>query len=581
MKVCLKALRTPTFPAAKLQVPRMFVRTLAFTAALAPPILGAQPAEVIVTNARVYTADDARPRAAAIAIRGGRFIYVGDDAGVHSLHGSSTRVIDARGQTIVPGMADAHAHILGLGEALESVDLVGSHSYDEVIARVAAKARALPAGTWVIGRGWDQNDWPEQKFPTHDALSRAVPNHPVFLTRVDGHAGLANAAALRAAGVTEIAADPEGGRVERKPDRSPSGVFIDAAMGLVSSKIPAATNADVRRRLLAAMKEANRWGLTSVHDAGTDARTLAVYEQLGAEGLMPLRTYIMLEDDANMLAREFARGPRNGLHNGFLWVRAVKLVADGALGSRGAKLLAPYADEPSNSGLQLSRPEHLLDVSTRALRSGFQVNTHAIGDGANRAVLDAYERAFRGAPAATNHRFRVEHAQILSPEDIPRFARLNVIPSMQASHQTSDMYWAEKRVGPERITGAYAWRKLLATGVIIPNGSDFPVEHPNPLISFHSAVTRQDAKNFPPGGWYRADAMTRDEALKSMSIWAARAAFQERDYGSISVGKVADFVLLDRDIMSVAGEQILDTAVVATWVGGRAVYERGAPVRKE
>ena len=561
----------------------MLARSTFIALAATSAVLRAQqsaPAEVIVTNAVVYTVDDTRPRASALAIRGGRFVYVGDDAGVQAMRGATTRVINAAGQTIIPGMADAHGHILGLGAALESVDLTGTASYAEIIARVTAKAKTLPPGTWVQGRGWDQNDWPDQRFPTHEALSKAVPGNPVFLTRVDGHAALANATAMRSANITVATQDPEGGRIERNADRSPTGVFVDRAMGLVAQRIPSSTTADVRRRVLLAMRDATKWGLTSVHDAGTSAQTLGVYEQLGQEGALLLRTYVMLADNGPTLEREFAKGPRSGLFNGFLWVRSVKLVADGALGSRGARMLEPYADDPGNHGLELARPEHLQDVSVRALKAGFQINTHAIGDGANHTALDVYERALREVPA-TDHRFRIEHAQILTPDDIPRFAKLNVIPSMQASHQTSDMYWAEKRVGPERIKGAYAWRSLLETGVIIPNGSDFPVEAVNPLISFHSALTRQDAKNYPPGGWYPAQKMTRDEALKSMTLWPAIASFQEKEYGTITVGKAADFVILDHDIMAVPGEQILGTAVVATWVGGRAVYERGIKLRKD
>jgi predicted amidohydrolase YtcJ len=559
---------------------RRLLSGLLLTVPAATPAQQGAPADVVITGARIYTADDARPSAEVLAIRGGRFIYVGDAAGARGLRGPRTRSIDLRGRTILPGLADSHGHILGLGQSLESVNLVGTKSYDEVIARVVERARTLPAGTWVTGRGWDQNDWAEARFPTHHALSRAVPDHPVFLTRVDGHAALVNEQALRMAGVTAETADPAGGRIERE-NGAATGVLVDRAMGLVSSRIPAATDADVRRRVLLAVREANRWGLTSVHDAGTSAQTLAVYHALGREKQLPLRIYVMLADHAPTLAREFATGPRSALYDGHLWIRAVKLVADGALGSRGARLLAPYSDEPSHAGLELARPEHLLDVSLRALRAGFQINTHAIGDGANRTVLDAYERAFREAGSDGSHRFRIEHAQVLAPEDIGRFATLKVIPSMQASHQTSDMYWAEQRVGPQRIRGAYAWRSLLQTGVIIPNGSDFPVEAVNPLISFKASVSRQDANNFPPGGWYPEQRMTREETLKSMTIWPAVAAFQERDYGSITVGKAADFVVLDRDVMTIPAEEILSANVLSTWVGGREVYMRPIKISKE
>jgi predicted amidohydrolase YtcJ len=303
---------------------------------------------------------------------------------------------------------------------------------------------------------------------------------------------------------------------------------------------------------------------------------IELMEDMAAKGQLDLRTYVMIADDSAALAYYFARGPRSALYDGHLWVRAVKLYADGALGSRGAALLEPYADDPKNVGLLVSTPAHIQDVATRALRAGFQVNTHAIGDRANRLVLDAYEQALAAVPVA-DHRFRIEHAQVLHHDDIPRFAALGVIPSMQASHQTSDMYWAVNRLGPARLLGAYAWRSLLDAGSIVPNGSDFPVEKDNPLISFHSAVSRQDAHDWPPGGWLPEQKMTRDEALKAMTIWPAFAAFQEHDMGSLTPGKYADFVVLDRDIMRVPASEILGTRVLSTWIGGREVYQPSTP----
>ncbi|MFL5578241.1 MAG: amidohydrolase [Gemmatimonadaceae bacterium] len=531
-----------------------------------------RPADLIVTNARIYTVDDARPVVAALAVRDGRVLYAGAARGAMALKGSATRVVDLGGRTVIPGMTDAHAHLLGLGTALRTVDLTGAASYGEVIARVAARARNAPAGAWILGRGWDQNRWPGASFPTHAPLDSAIPDHPVWLERVDGHAGLANLAAMRAAGVTATTGDPAGGRIERDAGGAPSGVFVDNAQGLVGRAVPAPSRAEVREAVLAAVKEANRWGLVGIHDAGASRATIEVYEELARAGRFTLRDYVMVSDDSADFAYYFARGPRSALYDGHLWVRAVKLYADGALGSRGAALLAPYSDDPQNSGLLLSAPEHIRDVATRALRAGFQVNTHAIGDRGNRLVLDAYEKALAEVPVA-DARFRVEHAQVLSPEDIPRFATLGVIPSMQASHQTSDMGWAERRLGPTRIRGAYAWRSLLESGVVIPNGSDFPVEYVNPLISFHAAVTRQDATDQPPGGWYPEQRMTREEALRSMTLWPAYAAFQEDVAGSLSPGKYADFVVLDQDIMRIPAEQILRTRVLATYLGGTAVYE--------
>ncbi|MDQ3517609.1 MAG: amidohydrolase [Gemmatimonadota bacterium] len=532
-----------------------------------------QVADLIVTNGRIYTVDDSRPLAQAMAIAAGKILFVGSDRGARVFAGPNTRTTDLAGRTVIPGMVDAHAHLLGLGVALQTVDLVGTKSYAEIITKVTARAREVPAGTWITGRGWDQNDWPDTRFPSHEALSRAVPNHPVYLTRVDGHAALVNAKAMDAAALTAATQDPSGGRIERRTvGGSPSGVLVDRAMGLVGRAIPSLTREQTRAAVLAGIQEANRWGLIGVHDAGVGQSTIDLYEELAREGLYNLRNYVMISSDDSTLAHYFRRGPQSALYDGRVWIRSIKISADGALGSRGAALLAPYSDEPSHSGLILTSGERTQDVATRALRSGFQLNVHAIGDRGNRVVLDAFEAALKAVPVA-DHRFRVEHAQILHPDDIPRFAQLDVIPSMQASHQTSDMYWAGKRVGPRRLLGAYAWRTLLNTGVIIPNGSDFPVELVNPLISFHAAVTRQDAKNWPAGGWYPAQKMTREEALKSMTIWPAVAAFQESVMGSLEVGKWADFVVLDTDIMRAPVSRILGTKVVGTWLGGKAVWE--------
>ncbi|HVF39024.1 MAG TPA: amidohydrolase [Gemmatimonadaceae bacterium] len=530
-------------------------------------------ADLIVVNGRIYTADEIRRRVSAIASRNGRIIFAGSDREARALANPRTRVIDARGATVIPGMVDAHAHLLGLGTSLRNVQLAGSRSYDEVIARVVARARAMKPGEWILGRGWDQNLWPDKNFPSHEALSRALPNNPVALERIDGHATLANAAAMRAAGVTAATRDPEGGRIVRLPDGSPSGVFVDNASSFIDRAVPALTRAQRRDAIIAAIAEANKWGLVGIHDAGAGRGTIDIYERLAREGRFNLRNYVMISDDSAAIRHYMARGPASALYDGRLWLRAVKMYSDGALGSRGAALLAPYSDEPGNSGLIVSPPQHIEAVAKAGLRNGFQINVHAIGDRGNRIVLDAFEAALRAVPTA-DHRFRVEHAQVISPTDIPRFSTLGVIPSMQASHQTSDMPWAERRVGGERIKGAYAWRSLLNSGVVIPNGSDFPVEEVNPLISFHAAVTRQDASNAPAGGWYPEQVMTRSEALKSMTIWPAFAAFQEATMGSLSLGKYMDFVILDRDIMTVPPPEILQSRVISTWIGGRSVYER-------
>ncbi len=531
-----------------------------------------QPADFVVLNAKVYTADVNRPVAEAFAVRAGRIAFVGSARGALALMGPRTERLDLSGRTVIPGMVDAHAHLLGLGQALRTVNLVGTRSYDEVIARVVERARTARPGEWIRGRGWDQNDWADTHFPTHQALSRAVPNNPVYLTRVDGHAALVNAKALELAQVTAATPDPTGGRFIRDSAGNPTGVLVDGAQGIVGRVIPAATRAELREETLAAIAEANRWGLTGIHDAGVGAEGITVYEDLAREGRYSLRNYVMIRGDDSTLEAFLRRGPQLALFDR-LWIRSIKLWADGALGSRGAALLEPYADDPGNTGLITTSAERIKSVAVQALKAGFQLNVHAIGDRANRMVLDQFEAAFKEVPVA-DHRFRIEHAQILRYQDIPRFAELDVIPSMQGSHQTSDMYWVPNRIGWARAQGAYAWRSLLNTGVVIPNGSDFPVEAVNPLISFHSFVTRQDADNFPPGGWFPEQRTTRQEALLSMTLWPAYAAFMENESGTLTAGRFADFVVLDQDIMTVAPEEILKTSVVMTVLGGKVVYRR-------
>jgi predicted amidohydrolase YtcJ len=536
-------------------------------------VLAAAPADLIVTGARIYTVDDSHPYVNALTVKGGKVQFIGSTSEAMLQRGPSTTVLDLAGRTVIPGMADAHAHLFGLGRSLRSLDLRETRSYEEIVRLVAARVRETPKGRWIIGRAWDQNKWGDTRFPTGEALSRVSPDNPVALTRVDGHALLANAAALRAAGVTAAVADPAGGRIERDSSGAPAGVFIDNAMDLVSRAIPPLTHEELSSTLALAVSEANKWGLTSVHDAGEPREVLDVFEELGKANKLNLRVYAMIGDDAAALDHYFQIGPRGALYDSHLWIRAIKLYADGALGSRGAALLDPYTDDAKNTGLLRTPPAHLREVAVKALEKGFQVATHAIGDRGNRLTLDTYEAALKAVPTV-DHRFRVEHVQVLDHADVPRFAALGVIPSMQAAHQASDMYWAGTRLGTSRVYGAYAWRSLLQTGVIIPDGSDFPVERVSPLFSFHAAVSREDDDNWPPGGWFPEQKMTRDEALKAMTIWAAFAGFQEQSMGSLTPGKLADFVVLDRDIMTVPVQSILGTNVLATYIAGRPVYTR-------
>jgi predicted amidohydrolase YtcJ len=555
-----------------------FRALLGATVLAAPFCLSAQaaasraPADLIVTNARVYTADDARPLVEAFAVRDGRIAFVGSQREAAVLRGPSTRVVDAGGRTVIPGMVDAHAHFSGLAQTLRQVDLTGTSSLDEVIARVVGKAKSVPKGTWITGRGWDQNDWGVTDFPTHEALTAALPDHPVLLERVDGHAMYANMAAMKAAGVTAASKSPVGGQIIKDAKGQPTGVFVDNASNVLEAKVPAPTAAEYKAALKDAITLMHSWGLTGMHDAGATRAAIDTYEELARAKELNLRLYVMIGDEQAALDHYFAKGPQSALYDGQLWVRAVKLYADGAMGSRGAALLEPYSDDPNNSGLLKSTQEHIREVAERGLKAGFQINSHAIGDRGNRVVLDAYEQALKTVPSV-DHRFRVEHAQILHYDDIPRFAQLGVIPSMQASHQTSDMYWIGKRLGPTRLYGAYAWQSLLQTGVVIPNGSDFPVEQVNPLISFHASIARQDARDWPAGGWFPEQRMSREDALRSMTIWPAYAGFQETSMGSIAAGKFADFVILDTDIMRVPSEMVMKTRVLSTWVGGKSVFE--------
>jgi predicted amidohydrolase YtcJ len=530
------------------------------------------PADLVLTGANVVTRDSARPSATALAIRGGRIVAVGADADVRALVGPKTRTLGLAGATVLPGLTDAHVHVEGLGTSLESLSLVGATSLREALDRVGARARTLGPGEWLLGRGWDQNDWTEKRYPTAAELEAVSAGHPVYLTRVDGHAGWANTEALRLAGVTASTPDPEGGRILRDGAGAPAGVLVDRAMGLVTAKIPAPSKDVRKRRLLGGMKASAAAGLTSVHDAGVSLDTVALYKELLAAGQMPIRVYVMLRGPEVFLGAGPGLRPEIGLGDGLLTVRSIKAVADGALGSRGALLLAPYSDEPATAGLRTVDPAAFKELLRRALAQGFQVNTHAIGDGANRFVLDAYAEAF-GAAGGTAHRWRVEHAQVIAPEDVPRFKSLGVIPSVQPTHCTSDMYWATDRLGPERAKGAYLWKTFLSQGVVLAGGSDAPVEEIAVVPGLYAAITRQDAKGWPEGGWHPGERVTPAEAVDLFGKGAAYAAFEEADRGTIAVGRRADLTVLDRDPLTAAPRDLLKARVVHTIVGGRVVTE--------
>ena len=515
----------------------------------------------------VVSGAEQTPRANyAVLVRGETIAAVGPADELRRAN-PGARVVDAAGATILPGLTDAHGHLYGLGLALDTVNLVGSPTYDAVIAKVKERAARAEPNEWVLGRGWDQNRWPDKQFPTAAPLDAAIAGHPVWLRRVDGHAGVANTAALRAAGVTRDTPDPEGGRILRDANGEPTGVFVDAAMELIDAKVPPPSKELRKARVLAAAKAIAATGLTEMHDAGAEDSTIDAVRELIDEGKFPIRVYIMVSDDAAALERWFARGPLVR-HGNRLTVSSVKLYADGALGSRGAALLAPYSDDPNNTGLLLAKPEHIRDVASRALKAGFQVNTHAIGDRGVHNVIDSYEAA--GVTPAK--RFRVEHFQVVAPEDLARIARDGIIASMQPTHATSDMGWAEDRVGPQRIRGAYAWRTVLNSGARLALGSDFPVEDVNPLFGIYSAVTRQDQTGNPPGGWYPDQKLTLAEAVRGFTKDAAYAAFEENSRGTIEVGKLADFTIVDGDLYTAPVSDLWKTKVRMTVVGGKVVY---------
>ncbi|WP_076409994.1 amidohydrolase [Shewanella sp. UCD-KL12] len=479
-------------------------------------------------------------------------------------------VIDAGGKTMLPGLIDAHGHILGWGLNLMRTNLRGSQSEEEAVQRTITFRTLNPELNWVQGRGWNQVLWPEKSFPTAASLDKHFPNTPVWLRRVDGHAGWANTAAMKLAGIDSNTQSPEGGEIIRTQTGEPSGVFIDNAMSLISTAIPDLSVAEQETVLKAAMTDLARLGLTSVHDAGVGSETITAYKNLANKDEMPIRVYGMVAAGDPKFSALMAKGPYH--HNsGMLDFSSVKISSDGALGSRGAALIEDYSDLHGHKGLLLHSNKQLKSYMTTAMKAGFQVNTHAIGDHANKLVLDSYE-ALIEQTGTKPLRHRVEHAQILRLEDIPRFAELGIIASMQATHATSDKNMAEDRVGSERIKGAYAWHKLLEANAIIAAGSDFPVEPANPFFGLHASVTRQDHNNLPANGWYPNEKMSMNQALNSFTAAAAYSAHQENHIGQLAPGMAADFIIIDQDIVQGDPRSIWQTQVLETWVNGTKVF---------
>jgi hypothetical protein len=518
---------------------------------------------MLLTNARIRTMDASGSIADTLVVRDGRIAFVGRRGDVGAAPGEAE--VDLRGATVLPGLIDAHAHLMLLAKGrleLRVAHLPSEAAVGDVVRRAAAGAAP---GEWLTGRGWDQTLWPGREFPTRASLDAAAPANPVALTRVDGHALWANSAALRRAGVDRHTGDPAGGLVMKDRDGEPTGVLLDTAMELLRAVIPAPSEARFESALVDAIAECLAKGLTGVHEMGADLTTLAAYRRLVERGRFPFRNYAAVS--GKKAWAEYRERGREVMGDGRVTVGAIKLWLDGALGSRGAALHSPYCDDPANRGLVLIPPAELERTLHEARAAGFQACVHAIGDRANSLALDAMESV-----GVAGQRFRVEHAQILTADDIPRFTRLGVIPSMQATHCTSDMRWAGERLGPERLDGAYAWRSLLATGTIIAGGSDFPVEDPNPFHGLYAAVTRRSLDGTDV--WQPSQCMTREEAVRSFTSWNAWAAGQEHDVGSLEAGKRADLVVLSDDPFTCEAARIKDIAPRMTMVGGEIVYQR-------
>ena len=569
-----------------------------FSAACAPdpaPPSEADDADLILTNARVYTLDwgepgpdstlapDAprsdsgwHPDAEAIATRNGEIVFVGDTADALALQGETTRVIDLAGATVIPGLVDSHTHVFELGAKLDAVDLTDVATEEEAVALVAERARSVPAGEWILGAGWDEGAW-ANRYPDKVLLSEAVPNHPVFLDSLHGFAAWANQAALDAGGITADSEVPVGGEMRLGGDGKPNGLFLNRATTLLDAIVPPPSQETVIKQLLIGLKQMAADGYVAVHNAGLDSRAMSILEQLEEEDRLPIRVYAMLSlRDADLIRRWIEKGPDTD-NDSMLVTRAVKAYYDGALGSRGARLLYDYEDQPGHRGISGDGYGFDQALNAEAMKAGFQIAIHAIGDAGNREALDILEGVFREDPSTGNNRHRIEHAQVMHPDDIPRLGQLGIIASMEPPHAMEDKAWAESRLGPERILGAYAWRSLRESGAEITFNADNPGSDHSIFYGLHSAITRQDKNMQPEGGWYPEQRLSSDESVRAYTIWSAYASFREDDTGIIDVGRWADLTVMDIDPFVLADESpsdILKGRILMTIVNGNVVYER-------
>ncbi|MEO5799573.1 MAG: amidohydrolase [Gemmatimonadales bacterium] len=543
---------------------------------LLPLPLLAQSADLVLRNTTIYTVDVAHPMAQAVAIKDGKIVFVGSDAAVSRFVGPATKSVDLKGRYVYPGLVDAHAHFTGIGQREMTLNLEGTSTKSAFLDKVEAAVKRAKPGEWVTGRGWIETFWTPPVFPTRHDLDRIAPNNPVVLTRADGHASIANSAALKIAGIISTSAAPAGGAINLDGDGQPTGMLIDAAQGMVRRFVPATTESDLERALELASEREISLGWTQVQDAhGTWAEAERM-RKLYREGRIKVRIYKAISGPSPDAERLIAQGPGKPEFGDRFTVRDIKVVMDGALGSRGAAMLQPYSDDPHTTGLITTDTVAVKGMLTRALRAGIQVETHAIGDRGNHITLDLYEGALKAIPAAQRvvkePRWRIEHSQIVTPADLPRFKQLGLIASMQPSHAIGDLFFVPSRIGMERIKGAYAWETFFKLGVPVAGGSDAPVERGEPMIEFYAAVARKslDGKSGP--GWHPEEKVTRAQALKMFTWFAAYAAFEEDRHGSIAVGKAADFTVLDADIMTIPEAKILSTKNVMTIIAGEVVY---------